>query len=210
MTRNNKVRDLMAQAAEDLDQGRTELLDALKHIPVSELHNTDPTLFTRLTPEQRAELFTWTLQRSSRTNTVAVRPPSTPYRKPIGALPLLRFWNRTPLTLRSQLVGLFLASMLTAFGTYFLAYADHLPPISVLAEPPSSDMSLWPRCRRLTPGRDGCTYIVTGGLSWEQAAQQLGQDLQDLKAVNRHLSAHQPLRRGNELIVWRNRIPLEN
>lgn len=121
-----------------------------------------------------------------------------------------RLWNRLPLAGRSQLVGLFMATLLVGLSTFVLAYEDQFPTIVVLAEPLPTDVSLWPACKRLTPGSDGCTYTVTKGLSWNDAAQALGQNPRELMAVNHHLAGRSSLYRGDNLIVWRNRIRLEN
>ena len=115
MTANNeRLRDLMAQATKDLRQGRSELLEALKHIPVRELHNADPTLFTRLTPDQRAELFSRMAQHPRRSGLAYSIPGRRP--RPRSPSVIRRFWNRLPLTGRSQLVGLFAVSLMACLS----------------------------------------------------------------------------------------------
>jgi hypothetical protein len=208
MSGERKTRGLMAQAAQDLQQGRSELLGALKRIPVSDLHNTDPTLFARLTPQQRAELFSKVAQQGRTPAPLG----SSGRRRPgsAGSSAGRRLWNRLPLTMRCQLVGFITSSILAGASVAALAHEHHL--VALVAVPSSlpADVATWPDCRRLTPASDGCTYVVNNEISWDQAAQALGQDPREIKAVNHHLAGRPSLYRGDQLIVWRDRIRLEN
>ena len=208
MTANNeRLRDLMALATKDLRQGRSELLEALKHIPVRELHNADPTLFTRLTPDQRAELFSRMAQHprhSGPAYSISGRRP-----RPRSPSVIRRFWNRLPLTGRSQLVGLFAVSLLACLSVMIFSSEDPRAG-AVVPAAISGKVETWPVCRRLAPTRDACIYVVSDGLSWDQAAQQLDQNLAELMNANRHLADRSRLYQGDRLIIWRNRIRLEN
>ncbi|WP_316980110.1 hypothetical protein [Shumkonia mesophila] len=205
---DRKARSLMAQASQDLQQGRTELLSALKRVPVSDLHNTDPTLFARLTPQQRAELFSKVAQQGHPTTQIGSPRHRSP--DPAGPSAVRRLWNRLPLPGRCQLIGLLTASILAGGGLAALAHEHQLTAYVTSPSSLPSDVATWPDCRRLTLASDGCTYVVKKGLSWDQAAQALGQNPRELKTVNHHLAGRSSLYRGDQLIVWRDRIRLEN
>jgi hypothetical protein len=198
----------MVQAAQDLQQGRTELLSALKRVPVSDLHNTDPTLFARLTPQQRAELFSKVAQQGR--TAAPIGPYSRRRPESAGVSVPRRLWNRLPPVGRSQLIGLLTASILAGASLAALAHEHQL--VALITAPSSlpADIATWPDCRRLTLASDGCTYVVKQGLSWDQASQALGQDPRDLRTVNSHLAGRSSLYRGDQLIIWRDRIRLEN
>lgn len=192
-------------AQKDHDSGRVELLDELKRIPKSELHNVDPTLLARLTPRQRATLFAQTDKKSHLANQSA-----TVVKRQKRALIFRRAWNGLPLPVRSQLLGLLMTAVLSGLTALSLRYEDKISEILSQPTTLSVNTSTWKSCNRLTPYTDGCVYTVASNISWHDAAKKLGFDVTKLIENNDHLSNLTILQRGDKMTVWRNTIPLEN
>jgi hypothetical protein len=202
MITKRSARNFKSQSEADLNEGRVEVVEQLMEIPVSQLHQCDPTLFARITPDQRADIFSHIAQQSEPSGH---RPPTNIVRyKHRKTFLIGRLWRALPLAVRSQSLGLLLSSALAisflgvlAFEGQFASFPASLP----------SDTSSWPKCNRLTPSMDGCVYVVSDSLTWRDAATLLGFDPRD---DNRHLANRKTLQRGDKLIVWRKLIPLEN
>lgn len=205
MSGNQIFQDMKSQAEKDINEGRGEVVEKLKEIPVSELHHSDPTLFARITADQRADIFSHIAHQNEAS---AHRAPLNivRYKKP-GAFRTQQLWAALPLGIRSQCVGLFLSTALAAFMLTAFSYEDQI--FSFISRPASlsSNSSYWPNCKRLTTWTDGCIYTVSSALSWQQAANILGLDI---KASNRHLAKRKTPQRGDIMVVWRKQIPLEN
>tara|TARA_R110001606_G_scaffold399293_1_gene583879 strand:+ start:11560 stop:12183 length:624 start_codon:yes stop_codon:yes gene_type:complete len=200
--------NLKAKAEADLDAGRRELLAELKRHSASGLHSIDPALLARLTPDQRAELFSGHERRAQHAPQQEMPPAA---RRKTGQRSLIRRgWNAVPLLVRSQVVGVILVGLL---GGGLNASLDNQARLTATLFQPASlprATDTWPACGRLTPYTDGCVYDVRSGLSWNDVGKVLAIDPTDLKSINKQLSARTLLQRGDELIVWRGVIPLEN
>ncbi len=205
MTTNPKIGGLKAQAQRDLDDGRSELFEDIKRTPQSELHNIDPKLLVRLSPEQRAKLFART-DRNSRPKHTPLKPVKT--RKRVH-LPR-RAWNALPTLVRSQLTGVFITACVSVLMAFAFTHEDQV--FASLSRPNSLSRhtSTWPPCGRLNLFKDGCTYTVMNAMSWNKAANDLGLDPNTLLSTNQHLAHRPTLYRGDVLTVWRGQIPLEN
>lgn len=199
--------NLKDQAARDHAEGQFELLKELGQNKSQELHNINPSLFARLTPEQRRELFSKSRHNQSRSykkiKPVAKQLRSRPYI-------LRRTWNYLPNVFRNQIVGVLTSMAVLGAGISLMtiwpiieaqAFAPSVLPMSV---------STWPECRRLTPTADGCTYRITSDLVWDDAASLLKIDVRVLQSTNKHLQNHAILRANSNLIIWRNLLALEN
>ncbi len=202
MIGKHSLQDFKSRSEADINEGRVEVVERLKGIPVSQLHHSDPTLFARITPDQRADVFSHIAHQIMASDS---RPPANIVRyKHRRTFLIGRLWRALPLATRSQFLGIFLSSTLAVLFLGVLAFEGQLTPI------PASlpiDSTYWPRCNRLTPSIDGCVYVVSDSLTWRDAATLLGFDPKD---GNRHLANRTDLQRGDKLIVWRKLIPLEN
>lgn len=205
MTRTSPHPDLKTLAKKDHDAGRIELLGELKRIPKSEFHNVDPALLSRLMPEQRAKLFAQT----DRNHRWADNPKKPAKHRNKTHL-LRRMCNDLPLTVRSQLAGLLITSVLSGLTVFILNHEDKISANFKHAKTLPVNTSTWPLCNRLTPYTDGCVYTVTSAISWRSAADALDFDAATLASRNGHLKNRAMLQRGDRLTVWRGQIPLEN
>ena len=207
MSEQDEFSNLRAQAQSDLDEGRDELLQDLKRKSLDELFDLDPVLLGRLTPKQRADLFRQEPLRQS-----INRPQARPAPKPKGrvkASALRRAWIALPPMVRCHAMALVVAGVTASVALCLmnqdLALTGLLFGPSTLPE----HVELWPRCRRLTAYTDGCLYIVQNALPWSEAAEDLKIKETELRSVNRHLDPGPTLYRDAQLIVWRERIPLQ-
>jgi len=202
MIGKHSLQDFKSRSEADINEGRVEVVERLKGIPVSQLHHSDPTLFARITPDQRADVFSHIAHQIVASDS---RPPANIVRyKHRRTFLIGRLWRALPLAARSQFLGIFLSSTLAVLFLGVLAFEGQLT--SIPASLPI-DSTYWPKCIRLTPSIDGCVYVVSDSLTWHDAAMLLGFDPQD---SNSHLANRKTLQHGDKMIVWRKLIPLEN
>ena len=202
MIAKHSLQDFKSRSEADINEGRVEVVERLKGIPVSQLHHSDPTLFARITPDQRADVFSHIAHQTVASDS---RPPANIVRyKHRRTFLIGRLWRALPLAARSQSLGIFLSSALAVLFLGVLAFEGQLA--SIPASLPI-DSTYWPKCNRLTPSIDGCVYVVSDSLTWHDAAMLLGFDPQD---SNSHLANRKTLQHGDKMIVWRKLIPLEN
>ena len=72
----------------------------------------------------------------------------------------------------------------------------------------NASVAAWPRCPHLTSWTDGCVYRVVKGLDWSDAAHDLALPESYLRKLNHHIPS-QSIPAASDLIVWRERFPLQ-
>lgn len=199
-------------ALTEREHGRDELYRQVISTPIDSRWKIDPSIYSRLSPDQLRRVL------SDATGDVAFASASTSgsavsasteqinvgtYREP-GTL--RRFWRRQRVGLRAAVVGVGLAIVAVAL-------TGLREQISGLVTSPAAvphDANRWPLCPRLNMAADACVYVVQAHLTWPQASQMLGIPLETLLQLNNHLQNLESLGRGSVLMVWRNKLPLEN
>ncbi len=192
-----ELNTLQRLADRDHKEGTAELLAELKRLPASELPNLEPALLSRLTAEQRRNLFAPSRKEHS-LSTSSSSFKGHPKRRKYFGLP--RLWFKLPVICRGQLLGVTISALLAGSAWSVDQYGSSLR--SFWENPISQDASTWPECPRLTAQTDGCIYYPTTQLDWSHAAALLQQATTALRATNTHLN-QTVLQPGDPLIIWR-------
>ena len=186
-------------ALTEREEARDELFVRISAMPSDERARLEPTLFSRLTPDQLCQLLDHDQEKINATIENSIELQTTPYS---GPSPKVKSIQTKPPFVCALKNGIAVAAVAGGIAIVAVIFGPRLaawfsaPPIRPV------NAAQWPVCRRLNAHIDGCIYHVQAGLTWDEAATLLRMPVAQLRNVNSSLLSLQP---NSWLVIWRGR-----
>lgn len=200
----NKTYDFASQSNKDLLEGTKERLAQLSSMSEIELMQQDPIIFSRFSVGEMRQIFA---PSPTKTKSCEASKETLPLGRNRRSINKSRFWYCFPAAVRSQFIGAIASISVLLMAVTANGLGHKLLPL--LIDPLPLNASLWPVCERLAPTSDGCRYHSRLPITWDRTAELLEQPIAQLRANNQHLIQHAKIKPGDLIIVWRDRLPLE-